>query len=261
MKPTIHILATCRNPELFRGTTLIFDTLRTGFPTAEVHVYLNDLLESPDHLDQMERVKQLALDKGCVVHRVIGGTIHHKWIHGLLRDHPTEPFIILDTDMVFWKNCEDWNHGDAALSGRFIPEFYDQFTKCVTRARLHGSFLYFNPANIAARLVDFKHQFPDTPFNPLANVIDPIVIPGTPHSFFHDTCCLLYQAIGGKAFSVGRLECYDHLNCGTISDIVGPHLTDIRLREAHFAVFENPALAKGVWRDQEKYYLAHQPYE
>lgn len=255
MKPTVHILATCRNPELIRATTLVFDTLRRGFPTSRIKVHINAM----DGLEYLA-VADAANRQDCTVTFIKDRTIHHEWIKGLLATE-TQPFIILDTDLVFWANCEDWDYAGAALSGRFIPEFYDQFTKCVTRARLHGSFLYLDPARIAVATAQFKTQFPDTPFNPMADLVNPIMVPGKPHSHFHDTCCLLYQSIGGRPFGVDRLECYDHLNCGTISDIVGPHLKDLRLREAHFAVFENPALAKGAWRDEERYFLAHQPYE
>lgn len=254
MNPKVFILATVRNPELLRATTLAFDTLRTGFPNSEVTVFTNNI---PD--GQIMPVIKAAGDVDCKILNLHQTTIHHEWIEMLLKTMD-EPFIILDTDVCFWKSCE-WEYGNAALSGRFIPQFFDQFTKCVTRARLHGSFLYFNPALIVAQIEKYKAQFPATPFNPVANLVYPVVIPGTQHSYFHDTCCLLYQAIGGKPFSEDQNDSYDHLNCGTISDIVGPHLKDIRLREAHFGVFENPALAKGVWRTQKEYYAKHAPYE
>ncbi len=53
------------------------------------------------------------------------------------------------------------------------------------------------------------------------------------------------------------MDCYDHLNCGTISDIVAPHLKDLRLRESHFAVFENAQLARGAWKNQDNWYRKH----
>lgn len=252
--PKVFILATVRNPELIRGTTLVFDTLRTGFPNSDVTVFTNNI---PDA--HIINVIKRAGDCECNITNLHQTTIHHQWIELLLKTYD-EPFIVLDTDICFWKSCE-WDYGTAALSGRFTPQFYDLFTKCITRSRLHGSFLYFNPALIRAQVEQYRARFPDTPFNPLANLIYPVVIPGAKHSYFHDTCCLLYQAIGGKSFAESQLDSYDHLNCGTISDIVGPHLTDLRLREAHFAVFENPQLAKGVWRQQMAYYQKHMPYE
>lgn len=196
-------------------------------------------------------------------------TIHHKWIEQLLVTE-TEPFIILDTDMVFWKDCEWFDYADYPMAGRLIPQFFDPFTNCISKPRMHGSFLYLNPARIKQEIEAWRSNFPDTPFNPPANLIYPVMVPLPPpreiepfskpkRGVFYDTCALLYQAIGQdrERFTQVQLDCYDHMNCGTISDIVAPHLTDIRMREAHFAVFENPAILRGVWRQQEAWYKKH----
>lgn len=249
MQPKVHILATCRNADIIRGTTLVFDTIRTGFPNAEIRVYENALPRFA------QKPVRKACDKaGCMVVES-KPTIHHEWIESLLATE-NEPFYICDTDVVFWKSFEGFTW-PTALAGRFVPQFYDEFTNCITRARLHGSLLYIDPAMVKAGVSTWLSQFPKTDFNPPANLIHPLVIPSGSESYFHDTCCLLYQAIGGSEFNEAHLDCYDHLNCGTISDLVAPHVTDLRMREAHFAVFENPLLAKGVWTSQDEYYRRH----
>ena len=246
MIPPVYILATCRNPDLLRATTFVFASLRNGFPTADVTVHLNGMSGSI-----AETVFQAATGAECRV-VAVPHTIHHEWVAGLLESQ-REPFIILDTDVVFWQSVEGFDYSDCALSGRLAPEFYDLFTRCVTRPRLHGSFLYLDPARIREQVSRFKAGFPDTPFNPMANLIYPLMVPGRPHSFFHDTCCLLYQAIGGQAFTPEQLDCYDHLNCGTIADLVEPH-GHVGMVERQKAIYADPSRVRGIWRQQNEYY-------
>jgi hypothetical protein len=54
------------------------------------------------------------------------------------------------------------------------------------------------------------------------------------------------------------LDCYDHLNFGTISDIVAPYYPDNHFREAHFWIFENPELLRGQWRKDATWFAAQQ---
>jgi len=261
--PTVHILATCRNPELIRATTLVFDSLRTGFPTARVYVYCNGLG------GYSALIQQAACKAGVPEFNlhVLSQTIHHDWIYKLF-EKETEPFFICDTDLIFWSSFEDFDFSGAAMAGRYVPQFFDRFTNCITRPRLHTSLLYLDPQKIKQQVDAYFSQFPETPFNPRPNLIFPNFLPyrieqaghperGKVKNFFHDTCSMLYQAIGGQAFTEAQLDCYDHLNFGTISDIVCPHYPDERWRESHFAIFENPQLAKGAWRAQEMWYKAN----
>lgn len=253
--PNVKILVTCRDREILRGSTLVFDSLRTGFPTAHVTVYLNDIKDLSCKEEIIEACKKAKVDN---VIDLKNPTIHHVWIETLVMTED-DPFICLDTDIIFWGKCEEWAFFKP-LAGRLIPEFWDDFTNCITRPRLHGSHLWVRPVEVRKLIEDYRKQFPVTPFNPGANLFHPVYLPfmlkGKVLNFFHDTACLLYQAFGGDAFEEKHLNCFDHLNAGTISDLVSPHLPDIRLREAHFAIFENPSLARGAWRQQNNYYAA-----
>ena len=130
MNCPVHILATCRKPELAPMTRLVFDTLRVGFPTNPVTVHLNHGCEShcPDILADCERVN--ATIKRCEM-------IHHAWIEWLVASN-SEPFYILDTDLIFYGNIEPWQHS-GPLAGYLVPEWIDEYSGCVTRARLHPS--------------------------------------------------------------------------------------------------------------------------
>lgn len=257
-KLKVHILATCRNPELLPATTLVFKTLRTGFPTAHVTVWKNgDFPYKCSHL--AHKIMEPVVDKIEYVRK----TIHHKWIETLLK-HEKEPFYICDTDMIFWDSVESWDHANAPMAGRYVPQFRDQFTKCITRPRLHTSLLWMNPQVIKARVDKWLNDQPETVFNPKANLLYPLVVPflhldrAMPFDrYFFDTTSLLYQVVGGMPFIKPWLDHYDHLNFGTISDIVAPHYPANRFREAHFAIFENPELARGMWKSQEKFYQEH----
>jgi len=256
--PNVKILVTSRDREILKGSTLVFDTLRIGYPTAHVTVYLNNIEDKSCEQDIRQACEKAEVDK---IIEIKNTTIHHVYLETLVNTEE-EPFVALDTDIIFWDKCEEWSFFKP-LAGRLIPEFWDDFTNCITRPRLHGSHLWVRPAEVRKLIEDYRKQFPVTPFNPGLNLFHPCYYPfilkGKTLNFFCDTACLLYQAVGGDAFEEKHLNCFDHLNAGTISDLVAPRLPDIRLREAHFAIFENPNLARGAWRQQNKYYAAKKP--
>ncbi len=248
----VFILATCRKAELLPAATLVFDSLRTGFPNAEVIVFDNG--NSDDHKAAIrEKVKEV----GGTWVRMPERVIHHQWIEGItekMMDERQEPFYFLDTDVVFWENFEQWGFDKKIpLAGRYIPRFADDFTLCDTVERLHTSLLWVNPDAVRKQLIEFKRRFPVSDFNPLANLYYPLHVP--PDTFY-DTCSMLYQAVGGQPFTRTQLNCYDHLFCGTISDIVGPHLNDGGMQARHQDYFKDPTSMRGIWKKQDEYYRA-----
>lgn len=250
----VKILVTCRKEELLEGSILVFETLRRGFPTAKIEVFLNNI--------ELKSCKELIVKRArsckCKIVDLEKTTIHHEWINDLLSKE-VDPFYILDTDVIFWSNFERFNFEEHPMAGRRIPEWNDEFTRARTRARLHTSLLYFNPEVMEENLTKYFEQFPSTPFNPFPNLVNPVVIPYKGKAFFHDTCCLLYHAIGGFAFQDEHLETHDHMNFSTITDIVYPQLSMAKeMEEARQAIYRNPDKAKGLWRLQELYYQARQ---
>lgn len=214
--PPVHILASCRRPDLAPMTTLVFDSLRTGFPNAEVTVHLNgDVLKNcPDAAKAAEAVGCKVIEKSA--------TIHHEWIEGLVNKE-TEPFYLLDTDVIFYNSIEHWRF-DGPLAGWRIPEWQDEFAGAVTRARLHTSLLYVDPQAVRQKLEEFQSVCPQTPFTPLANPYHPIVLPVNGRMYFYDTCSILYHSVGGQAFTDQQLDSYFHFFFGCIPDLVLPRL-------------------------------------
>ncbi len=254
----VHILVTCRKPELLAASKLVFDTLHTGFPNSDVTVHLNLPLKCEDEIFK-------ACEKACV-NRVLTTSdmnIHHKWIEDLYAK-ADGPFWILDTDVAFWDEMESVGEAaleqNVALAGRYIPMFYDDFTKCVTMPRLHTSLLLINKPRIEEVLKEIRAEYPNTPFNPLANLFYPQWLPmhsGPP--IFFDTCSLLHQLLGMKPclgiFTEEELNRYDHVQFATICDLIAPYYPGEQFLEKHFAVFANPdKFLRGAWREQDEFY-------
>lgn len=227
----VHILATCNKPALIDAAILVFRTIRTGFPSAKVTVWLNgDPCESG-------RITDMAMKANCDVERS-EPTIHHEWIKHLLNAND-EPFWICDTDVIFNSSIEAWKM-QGHLSGNLIPEFYCKWSRCVTSPRLHTSLLWFNVPELKTRLEAFESSIRESRFTPLIDLASPVVLPP---NRFHDTCSLLYQAVGGTPFTDSQLAAYDHLNGATWVDELEPVYPGITFRQQE--IYQNPALAKG----------------
>lgn len=248
----VKILCTCRSPELLDYSLLVFKSLRVGFPTADILVVGNAL---PDFA--FESVRLAAKANDCA----FGNgpeTIHHKWIERLLETE-TELFILCDCDMHFFESVEDWAF-QTALAGFRVPEFYDEFSGAITRARLHTSLLFIDPVKVREAVKAYESKIADTPFTPKVNLIFPLVLPLKDRSYFHDTCSLLFQAIGGTSFTDAQLDAFTHLNFGSCSDIVLPRLSNgDKMKQWREAVLNNPELGRGAWRMQEEFYRNRQP--
>lgn len=247
----VFILATVRKPELLPFTTLVFKTIRVGFPNAEIHVDGNAL---PDYAEVQVRK---ACDAPVCLFVNQMPTTHPEWIDALVH-YNQEPFWICDSDVIFYDKVEDWKF-DTALAGYRVPEFLDEFTNAVTKPRLHTSLLYIDPVKVREAIAKYEAQFPDTIFNPKVNLFYPLCLPSEGRGVFYDTCSLLYQAIGGTEFTDAQKDAYSHLHFGTIGDLVLPRLKNgHEMGAARKTILENPEYGRGLWRAQEDYYMDRQ---
>lgn len=255
MNDPVFISAICRNAELLPASTMVFDTIRVGFPNSRVTVFINPLL----HVDEIEAAAKKA---ECETIRLPTWETYHAWIKRLLATMAT-PFVVCDTDIVFWDEVEHWKF-DEPLAGRYVPAFFDRFTGRNTHDRIHTSLMFLDPVGIYQRVAALNDAPPSKRLEylmpPPLEVIDPLrhsirdPITGQVQHWFHDTCSLLYHAIGGGLFMAEQLDCYSHLNCGTYSDIANDHV-GTGLRAKHEAVFKNPELLRGAWRHQDAFYV------
>lgn len=245
----VLILATCRKPELAPFTELVFKTLRVGFPTFKVEVHVNG--------DTATKCKVLELCEQLNIPIKNVDTNHHEWIDGLIKNE-TEPFIICDTDIIWYQSFEKFIF-TTALAGWRIPEWEDEFSGAIQRARYHTSLLYIDPVKVREQLKAFESVLPNSEFTPtpFVNPVYPATLPFNRKMYFYDTCAFLYHALGGTDFTDEHKNCLFHFNFGTISDVVLPRLSNAaQMVKARAQIMENPELGRGMWRAQEDYYAA-----
>lgn len=245
----VFLLATVRKPELLPFTTLVFKTIRVGFPTAEIFVTGNAL-----KVDICRETEALCGITGYCDMGV--PTIHHKWIEELV-EREYEPFWICDTDVIFYDKVEDWSFS-TPLAGYRVPDWE---SKCgITRSRLHPSLMFVDPIRVRGFVDHFTEEKPLTPFMPPANLFYPILIPINGRLHFFDTMSLCYHLFGGTAFTDIQKDAFFHFHAGTISDLTIPFLDNPEAiqREREW-IMEDPQRGRGHWRAYEQYFENHVP--
>ncbi len=264
MKTTVNILATCRSPELLPATLLVFETLRTGFPTAGVTVFGNGL--GPD----AEKAVYNA------VKRVGGAFIplpqpiaHGQWIEQLL-DWNSRPVWICDTDVVFFDEVENFYepYCDTLFAGRFEPSFNCEWTRATHVARLHPSLMFLNAPRLRVHTRAWPHQAPF--FNTVERNLFhwqwvPVrerVLEGSradlERLLFYDTCAGLFHALGGEAFDEKQNAAFEHLYSSTYLDLIKGHMPP-GFAEMHERVYRDPSQALGLYKMQSEYYRQRMP--
>ena len=235
----VHVLVSCRSPEMQRTSTLVFDTIRTGFPNCEIHVWDNhntiiNVKEITKHLDvKHHHIQEL-------------GTIfmmkHWDWIRNLV-DEERGNFCIVDTDVIFFDSVEK-HLMDANLIGEYIPTFYDQLTKLWHIERLHTAVMMINSTELKRIEGNANKDRPPTvaPFD----LINPRAIMFRGSGQYYDTMANAYHSMNGfKNFPKDRqgiLREFVHLHCGSWMDYVerlSPSIHE-NLRKKQARVIEDP---------------------
>jgi hypothetical protein len=242
----VNILTYCPSQSEFYGNSLIFKTLRVGFPNAKIFVYDN---ASPIELSI--KIKKLAWENDCYFTRFEKEIPHyHYFEHFIVNNNTNEPIIFLDPDICFWESCENWKF-NSLLAGRLIPEFCDDWTGCITHARIHTSFLWIpNTSKLVEEInsVDkFKHQTSGLYFSEFMYFI-------RDKWFRFDTMAMTYSLFKKQidCFDGEKLNSYDHLFFGTHLNRVKNKLP--QLIRPHEQVKINYKSIKGIWRKQEEYF-------
>lgn len=250
MKINVHILATCLNPALIDTTLLVFKTLRTGFPSANVVVWNNGMGTAQSKALVTESEKR---DCKCAY---VEPMRHDNWVFEVMR-RSVEPFWILDTDIVFWDSIEQFEQdAEFGIAGRFEPAFREPWTSTIKPSRLHTSLLWINPAAIQKLTREWMGRWHPKgfPFVPEVEMIKQHYVPQGEGKapLFYDTCCGLYQAIGGRRFSDRENACFEHLHCGVYSDRIENALPGIG--QVHRTICNDLNAAKGLQEQQSNFY-------
>lgn len=235
MNETVYIKATVRRAELIDNATLVFKTLRVGFPDQRV-VVLADAVH----------VRHAATVAGCDV--VSDDGTHDAWIASLI-EAGEEPFWICDPDVIFHAPVE-WREG-GRLAGPLEPEHWCPYTQAYHTERLHTCLMRIDPATVRDGLHAWWRNRPGTPWDGAHDLVRQSWTPGRPLRF-HDTMSRVYQAIGGAPFGEATLNTFTHLHAGSFSDLLAKQYPELERAHAHFRA--HPESGRGLWRAQ----LAHQ---
>jgi hypothetical protein len=168
----VIIPAACFNASQIDAASFVFKTIRTGFPTAEIVLVIGNTIPT-----LREAIVEAAVGAG------INPTRNDDYADRLLVDvyagflrTEQKPFFYCDTDVFFWDSIE--NHlpefEEASLAGRYIPKFFDRFTRCVTMPRLHSCLLYVNPLRVRREIEEHHRSLgPETPYTPRPDLFQP----------------------------------------------------------------------------------------
>lgn len=261
MKDRVHILATVRKPELTPAATLVFRTLRVGFPGADVRVWGNGLAEASLHA-----VGRAAINAECRFVNV-APTVHDEWIERLVMNEP-EPFWICDTDMVFWDRVQSpWEAYYAGarqrclFAGGLEPEFEEEWTGTTHVERLHTCLMWINPGPLRAAMRQWMARIP-APWGTSAQFplirqtfVPHLAVGHQKRILFYDTMAGLWHAGMGTAFAKEQEECFEHLHCGTYADLVSAQAPSLAgLKAGHEMIYRDLNAAKGLRDRQREYY-------
>ena len=247
--PKVYITTWCRSEELLYGSTLVFDSLRTGFPDSDVVVVEN---ASPRAL--RPPIEEAAARTGCAFFQLEEEESHWSLIESYVLG-AEGPIVVVDPDVVFWERIDGWDFGGALMAGRLLPDFADAYSRTFTLSRLHTSHLRFpNPQALRARIgAILKARFE------AGSLFEPKMLP--PGWWRWDTAAPLYHALGEEAvaFTEAQLDGYDHLFCGSHLPLVLPSMdpaSGALMSDAHARAKTDAASLKGIWRPQRDYFAS-----
>jgi len=199
--------------ERLHGTTLVFSTIRTGFPTAEIAVVDRNSLP-----EAREIIKSAAEDVGAKFLQLDNEPTHATFISHVIQNHKTGPLVICDPDVIFWQSMEDLQFS-GVMAGRLTPQYTCPFTGCITCT--HPSLLWIQAGNKMRELLVKQHPSgPFSFFSPFGQQM--FSLEGK--WYFFDTASSLYCAAPGlmQPFNKEVLDRYDHLFCGSYKNILNP---------------------------------------
>jgi len=255
-KVPIHIKVTERPNIDPKASKLVFETLRIGLPDNPVIVWAED---------------KIGVWKGKnsftpeLVNTVGPNITHWDWIYHLIMAN-TEPFFILDTDVVFsacvYNHFPNMNY--IILGGEHIPQHADIFTGAVMCGKLHTSFMYINP-NLLALVV---HQiFGELPLSPNVSknisLIAPFYYYVNNVIYYHDTLSDLFHALNPANcfwYPKALTDCFVHLHAGSWVDCIKRDLPDFgnELELAHKMAYNGTLIPSVLRTQQREYYLDRQ---
>ena len=258
---TVKILVTVNDPAQFDACTLCFESLRAGWPTADIHVYFNGR-ESASAGDKLLYCYGSA--KQNMFWHYIDRIHLAEWQREQVEQEYPGPLVIADPDIVYWKSCEDWKFPESTLlAGYYNPRMWNDFARCVSVPRIHTSMMVF--PDVQKLWTAICHAYP------LANMKHGEYCPCDPFMgrvmfedrkpVFWDCCANLYSMLDFLSpsllhhFSDTEKACFDHLNSASFYDVMYQRLegpTKEGFAIAHRDWVKRPT--PGLWPLVDEYY-------
>lgn len=252
---TVATLITANSPDTYLQCTLTLDSLRVGFPTADISVTVNCSPFAQKHREEIY-LRCKAIDTHH--QELLWPAIHHAdWIRDVLARTTKAPVVIVDPDCIFWMNCE-WFDFPGLLAGMYVPDHWNHWSRSAYRARLHTSFLWIkDPGDLNERIKSIENNHAYLPCNPLR----PVLVYDYGRPTFYDTLAILCHALPKpevNVFEETHLDCYDHLNCASFyHEMLERWETEEQRAEfarIHKLATDNPKELRGLWRKTQSYY-------
>lgn len=209
----IYILITVLNPIQLINCTLVFDTIRKGFPLSKVVVTDNSNSE-----EVSDYIRRRCKDTESYFEEVPTRLHHADWIERVVK-YQKGPAIILDGDVIFFDDCEDFQYYNP-LKGYYIPIIFNEWSRCISYPRLHTSFLMIQDCQalhegLKAMYPPAYYELPQySPLRPFHPTV--VYYHGQPQ--FYDTCSVLFNMTGGESFCEDERRRYAHINSASFYD-------------------------------------------
>ncbi len=252
----VLILLTVPPGHSYHNCTMVLDTIRVGFPTAEIEVYVN-----PPYEPHLRDLSQRADKAGAYIFFNFKNTTHYDWIDASRTISGDDTLVYVDGDIVFFSSVEDVVLLEP-IAGMFIPSHLSDYSNSLYMSRLHTCLLYIRSPRELDSLIRYRNPRAgcNVQFEPylIHNLISPSYeyINGKP--IYYDTCSKLYHAISGQHLPEDVLDRFEHLNSASFYDAMFPLFTTEEARSgfvaSHSLAETNPQGARGLRRGQEVYY-------
>lgn len=252
----VYILTRCADINNLWASTMIFKTLRTGFPTAKVYVYDNCSCD-----EARKEIEAAARESSCDFAGLTEPIEESDFLRETISKESGQ-VVFLDTDIYFWDNCEEYT-AEALVSGRYIPEYIDDIYNAIMYSRLHSSFLWIKDAKkLNEKISKLNETYPDLdPFNSYR-------IADNDLWYQYDIAARLYSVLDKDNFSSfdsDMLSKYESLYMGAKFFLLEQkdHFSKSELygliEEWHDLYKEEPEQIKGMQSAQDNYFKYTSP--
>jgi hypothetical protein len=255
----VFVITYCQTEDDLWGNLLVFDSIRTGFPTSKIVVVDNGskerfrlviggtaMMVGAEMVEVGRPGKPKPHDEAIQACSLIAkGKV---WVSPL-----DQPWVLVDPDTIFYEEVERWEfNSESVLAGAWIPGFEDEASGCWTYARLHTSFLWvLRPKKLEETITALREQRWDwEPWRPVM-----VRTPGGRWDRW-DTGSQLLPMVPFEQFDDERLDAYSHVIGGTDSKFLYDRLGEDgkRLQAVHELARTQPDSLRGLWREQLAYF-------